>query len=695
MADNIPKNIFARIKQEVILSEKINTNELEPIVRTNLARYVGRHVPSAAGAADWDVILNEVYPVIQRELPAIFFRNPRVFLKPRNKTFIAKRRNPTTGAMEEKELDSQKSARTQEAILNYKLEEIRYKKETQKVLLDALLFPHGILWHGYKGNFGMTAEQSLWIEDEDVFVQRLSPLNFLKDPCVPMTRLDEAYWVGRSFDIKLDDLVNDDVLDVDPKQIKGRLGYGDMIEEKNPGKIGVTGGQDQIQVGRTVKPLSEFMDKDYKNSSMARFVRLHEIFIRPTAKEKREGKKGYILLFTKEQDKPLRVNDMQYKAKGWPAIPLQFNPLNDDMFGLSDPEVWGRIADQKNAIVNLQLRNAKENCRVMIGIDKTKLSQEEDIEKIRQGDQSVIMFDGDPNEILKIISPSGAGSSELYQLDGRIQRNLEDKSGITELGMGNLQSGEESATSVEIRSRNMSARPAYRQDIMSDFVSDSVHYLNQLIKQYYPVDKAVRIVGSLDLEWSDDPTKEEIQAETDAEIDVLSMLPENPDKEIQEMQVILNLMYQALTTPAIMQKLGQEEMMINISPVIENLLLRLRVRNPDVFRHIKPEESQGFASVAELRTAGQNVKAALSGAPPPSPPQPGQDHNARLELYTEFMQLLQELGDTQAMRILTQLYQGQTAMAEEEANKTAKPGNKPKPMKMGARMGASMNGNVQ
>lgn len=686
MADTLPKDIFKRIKAEVILSETLNTNELEPTIRRNIQRYVGTYVPDVAAAQDWDIILNEVYPIIQRELPATFFRNPRVFLKPRNKTFIAKRRNPTTGAMEEKELDSSKSARTQEAILNYKLEEIRYKRETQKVLLDALLFPHGILWHGYKGNFGMTGERSMWIDDDDVFVQRLNPLNFLKDPCVPMSKLEEAYWVGRSFDIKMDDLIEDDILDVDRKQIKGRLGYGELTEERNPGRVGVNGGQDKIQIGKTVKPLSEFLDKDYKNSAMARFVRLHEIWIRPTPKEKRAGGKGYILLFTKEQDKPLRVNEWQPKAKGWPAIPLQFNPLNDDMFGLSDPDVWGRIADQKNVIVNLQLRNAKENCRVIIGMDKNAVDSEEDQDKIRQGDQAIVMFNGDPNAAMKIVSPAGQGSSDLYQLDGRIQKNLEDKSGITELGMGRLQSGEESAASVEIRSQNMSARPAYRQDIMSDFISDSVHYINQLIKQYYPVDKAVRIVGSLDLEWSPDPSKEEIQAETDAEIDVLSMLPENPDREIQEMQTILNLMYQALTTPEIKQKISEEGMIINISPVVENLLLRLRVRNPDVFRHVKPEESQGFASVAELRTAGQNVKAALAGAPPPSPPQAGQDHQARMEMYQEFATLLQELGDTPALRTLVQLMQGQQAMAEEEEQKRPSPGNKPP--KMGAKMTA-------
>lgn len=688
MADNIPKEILTRIKQEVILSEKINTNELEPVLRENLSRYVSRHVPAIQSSQDWDVILNEVYPVVQRELPSIFFRNPRVFLKPRQKTFIAKRRNPMTGVMEEVELDSMKSAKTQEAILNYKLEEIRYKKETQKVLIDALLFPHGILWHGYKGNFGMTEERSLFIEDEDVFVRRLSPLRFLKDPSVPMSLLEEARWIGRSFEVPLLDLVQDDVLDVDPKQIRGRLGYGEMVEEKNPAKIGQTGGYDQKQIGRTVKPLSEFLDKDYKNSSIARFVTLHEIFIRPTPKEKRDGKKGYILLYTKEQEKPLRVDNWQYKAKGWPAIPLQFNPLNDDGFGLADIQVWGQIADQKNMIVNLQLRNAKENSKVWVGYDKNKVGSEEDIDKIRQGDQTIIGFDGPPKDTLSVMSASGAGSAELYQVDGRIQKNLEDKSGVTELAMGRLQSGEESATSVEIRSQNMSARPAYRQDIMSDFISDSVHYLNQLIKQFYPVDKAVRIIGSLDLEWSDNPSKEEIQAETDAEIDVLSMLPENPDKEIREMQTILTLMYQALTTPEISGKIKEEGMIINISPIIENLLLRLRVRNPDVFRHVKPEESQGYASVAELRAAGDNVKAALAGQEPISPPAPGQDHRARLEVYGNFMSLIGELGDTPASKILNQLIQIQEALAQEEEAERAKVGNKP--LKMSAEMAGAV-----
>ena len=94
--------------------------------------------------------------------------------------------------MEEVFLDATKSARTQEAILNYVLTQIRYKDEVRRTLLDALLFKHGILWHGYKGDFGRTEEDSMFIKNDNVFVKRLNPLRFLKDPAVHMNDLEEV-----------------------------------------------------------------------------------------------------------------------------------------------------------------------------------------------------------------------------------------------------------------------------------------------------------------------------------------------------------------------------------------------------------------------------------------------------------------------------------------------------------------------
>lgn len=678
MAEKLSTSRITALKNEVTMAMALNKEELMPVVQENIQRYIGQYLP--AYGADWDILLNEFYAIVQYYLPSIFFRNPRAFLKPRNKTFIAKKRNPVSGQMEEVELDSGKSAKTQEDILNYCLLEMKYKNEVRKCLMDALIYPHGILWHGYKGDFGMTEETSLWVEKDKVFVQRIAPMRFIKDPAVNFSNLDEARWVGRIIDVPIIDLLEDDKLDVDKTAIKGFTGYGETIGTATMNKAvdasrNAKQGQDLIRINAAKKAMIEFADKGYRNAKESKFVQVAELFVRPTKKEAREGKKGWIVLLCDEQDKPLRVNDWSIKAKGFPAHILQFNELPDSMFGLSDIETYKQIADYKNVIVNLQLRNAQENSKVWVALAKNGAS-EEDIEHIQKGDQSIITFDGDSvTGKMMVASPGGQASSELYLIDERIQRNLEDKSGVSDLKKGFLQSGEESATSVQIRNAGGSARPAYRQDIMSDFLKDSLHYINQLNKQFMPIKDAVRIVGSMDLEWSENPSREEVQADTDVEIDVISMLPPNPQDELQAFNQALMMAYNAIKDPAINMKLQQEGKTIELSPLIEQILLRLRIKDPDIFRNIKPEESQGFESVQQLRAAKDNVSAALRGQPIPNPPSANDSPQAHLEIYTAIDELLKQAGQTSDA--LTQLIQVYTALLQQSQEKQATVGNKP------------------
>lgn len=660
------------LKNEISMALALNREELEPVLQENIQRYIGNYVPAFGG--DWDIVLNEVYPIIQYSLPSIFFRNPRAFLKPRNKTFIAKRRNPVSGAMEEIQLDSSKSAKTQEDILNYTINEMDYKKECRKTLLDALLFPFGVMWHGYKGDFGMTEESSWVIKDDKVFVKRVSPLRFLKDPGVNMANLDEARWVARIIDVPYDDLIEDDKLDVDKKLVKGKLGYGNQIGSNAELEMKKYQGQDYARINAGRRAMIEFADKGFKESKEARFVQVYEIYLRPSKKEKREGKKGWIILMCDEQEKPLRVNTWEIKAEGFPAHILQFNELPDSMFGLTDVETYKQIADMKNVVTNLQLRNGQENSKIWVALAKGNASEEE-IEHVQRGEQTIVCFEGDSIEgKMKVMSGGGAASSELYNLGPVIDRQLQEKSGVTDLKKGFIQSGEESATSVRERSAGGAARPAYRQDLMAEFLKKSFHYVNQLNKQFMPVKDAVRIVGSLDLEWSDNPSKEEIQADVDVEIDVISMLPENPEKEMQELQTILTMMYQAMTQPEIAQKIAQEGKTINLSPIIEQLLLRLRIKDPDVFRNIRPEESEGFVSVQQIRQAKANVDSALSqpsGTPVPFPPSEKDDHVAKLEVYTSIKALLDKAG--QISDTLDQLIQMQMALLQQAQEQEARP----------------------
>lgn len=673
------------------MAEAINREEIEPRMTEGLQRYMGKHIPRYG--YNWDIILNEVYPIVQTNLPATFFRNPKVYCKPRQKTYIAKVFNPQTGKKEDTELDSQKSANTQEGILNYSLEMIKYKNETRKVLLDALLFPHGILWHGYKGDFGMTQEQSLYIKNGNVFVRRLCPTRFIKDPNVNMANLDEAKWVGRIIDIPYRDFVEDDDLYIkDKRKLKAFKGYGDVVGNATIGanqayqQGRVAGGGDSFKLNNLKKNLLSYSMDEFQRSKYSMFMRVYEIYARPSKKEAKDGSKGKILLLGFDQDEPYRQNDWVIKAEGFPCKILEFNQIPDALIGMSDIDTYKSITDQKNIITNLQIRNAQENSKNYIAIAKDG-ANEEDIQKIQRGDQTILMFEGDTiNGKMSVQSASAGASNELYIIDQRIQKNLDDKSGVTDLRRGVLQSGEESAFSVKMRAANSSARPQYRQDIMKDFLEESTQYLLGMIKQFMPYEEAVRIIGSLDLQWTAKPTTEEVQAEVDVEVDVISITPENPDDEIQKLNMILQLMTNALNDPAIQQKIATEGMTFNLSPIIQQMLIRMKIRDPDIFRHIRPEESQGFASVQQLRQASQNVQSTLMGQPPPFPPSLADDSVAKMEIYTTIAQLLGKAGKEAPG--LNQLMQVQQAIMQQQQEQEASPGKKPnmktvpkKPMK--------------
>jgi hypothetical protein len=102
----------------------------------------------------------------------------------------------------------------------------------------------------------------------------------------------------------------------------------------------------------------------------------------------------------------------------------------------------------------------------------------------------------------------------------------------------------------------------------------------------------------------------------------------------------------------------------------------MNIRDPDIFRNIKPEESQGFASVQQLRMAKDNVNASLSGQPIPHQPQPTDDAGAHLEIYGEVREILAKAN--QQSQQLEQLIQIYTALLANKQSETAKTGNKPR-----------------
>ena len=131
-----------------------------------------------------------------------------------------------------------------------------------------------------------------------------------------------------------------------------------------------------------------------------------------------------------------------------------------------------------------------------------------------------------------------------------------------------------------------------------------------------------------------------------------------------------------------MEKIQQEGMTFHFTPLIQQLLMRMKIKDPDIFTSIKPQESQGYASVQQLKFAQGNVESIMHGQPP-QPPQPGDDHQAQIAVYQPILQLLAEAKqqNTQAFQMLSQLIQIQTQMMQEEQQKQANPGQQLRPKK--------------
>ncbi len=123
-----------------------------------------------------------------------------------------------------------------------------------------------------------------------------------------------------------------------------------------------------------------------------------------------------------------------------------------------------------------------------------------------------------------------------------------------------------------------------------------------------------------------------------------------------------------MPTPAIKAKLQEEGKVVNLSPLIERILLRLKINDSEVFRNVRPDESQGFVSVQQLKEAQANVQSVLKGGSVKFPPKPEDDHRAKLEVYTA---MLQVIGQNQILKQLIQIHQ---ILLQQIQQKQARPG---------------------
>ncbi len=77
MAEKLSEVQLSNLKNNLLMAKRLNEDQLLPQMLEAIERYTGVYLPSIG--QNWDVVLNEIYPIIQYNLPSTFPFSPSRF----------------------------------------------------------------------------------------------------------------------------------------------------------------------------------------------------------------------------------------------------------------------------------------------------------------------------------------------------------------------------------------------------------------------------------------------------------------------------------------------------------------------------------------------------------------------------------------------------------------------------------------
>lgn len=650
--------------QEIEICEQKIRLEVVPVMTESLMAYTGQRI--SADNQDCDVVLNDVFPIIQQKLPYLFFRKPRALIKPRRKNVFVRKRNPVTGELQNKRVDGTKLAKTTEAAINWDLHESGFEEEMDKVSLDLALYPYSYLWQSYNADFGLREDETMFIKNERIFQKRIRPDLFLWD--TSGSDEGEWQWIGRKVLVRLTDVLDDPRYRKQAKDsLEGVPGFGDKTPK-------TAHGADSSTIGST-GTYADFLSDDFKQSIQSKRIWLYEIWKKASLKERLAGKRGKVYVLSRESGtEPLfESDDWPLKQEGFPGELFKINPLNDKVPGLADPLTYLPLIDEKQTETNYILDLLKKSSNFSLVLNSTKFSDEEAVRKFESGETKILMSNSnlDPGDVTSVTP--GSVPAAAFQVLQNTNAQLEKQSTVTSTRLGIKPPGEMTATQAEILEKGLQSRPTIQQKLIGRTLTKLARKRIQLLKQFKKKKDIVPILGTFDIEWSDEFSNADITDEVDVTIDIQSMLPENPAVEIANLMKMMELMFQALANPSIYQKILQEGKTFNFSPFIEQILLRMNLRDEEMFRPVRPEEGEGFTPNAVLMEAQrETITAIVQGQV--EPPQLGELHDVHLVIHESILQLLIAMGQ-RAPALEQHIAQTkQLQLEEEQSSGKRKPG---------------------
>lgn len=399
---------------------------------------------TASGYVNWPWAFKESF------IPAVYSQQPELYVYPRRSMYA-------------------ESAKMVQAVVNATLEAIGFERETKRALLDSIVYGHGWVKVGWYTRFGqLPAGQGVQpkrgqTSDIDIdmdlaydapYAYRVSPEMMHVDP--DATRYEDIRWVAQEYFLPFEKVKEDDLL----KYTEDATPLGNDGEHPESKSIFKSGSQDA--------------EKD-------KWARLYEIW-------DREEENIYVLI--EGCDKFSRT------VKGWPyrnirGFPFKFLTLNDAVDKLFPPSpilAWYPLVSELGQIRRTRMEHMNKMVNKIYG--EQGAIEDDQIEKL--GDPSCDYFevmDIDKVGNFKGLQPD----ANLYACEEKIEENIREVSGFSELISGSVPYSKLTATTSQIAAQHSTIRFRHATLVMSEFIKECAKDLFYILRDYQDRPMVVRV----------------------------------------------------------------------------------------------------------------------------------------------------------------------------------------------------------
>ena len=399
--------------------------------------------------------VNKIFPTANTIKGEVASRNPKVQVFPRN---------PESAPM----------ATTVEHLINYDIEELQFKRQSNRALSHHLFAPFGVIRHGFTPREEFESEDGSRMQlyrpakADRPYIRSWPIWNVLIDPTCETFHVDDgAWWCAYRDILWLEDIKNNPNM-AHPDELKNFAG------NVSP----------EWQQMRT----AEFDGDD--DPDKEKYVEVYTVY------ESRE--RTWFQITLDGIDTPLRQPDDW--PIPWETLPISIFAANDQLdtpFSLSIMDEAAPIQVEMNRLRTM-MDELVFRLRRVIGYDKNKVDQDELAKFEDAAINEMIGVTGIPADVFQMVS-SGVFPQELLQYLSVLEADLREVTGVSKMGK---------AERINVETAHEASFVQQGQDVNTARISDAFEDFNRdVIRLYMQGRRAtmditgpeiVRIVGRRD-----------------------------------------------------------------------------------------------------------------------------------------------------------------------------------------------------